>query len=128
MKVLSIIGIVLFTLTFLMIFGLVPEDPDSAAILGLLSMLYAIPFSIIALVVSSRRKKQPVNVHEQLLQLGELKEKNIISEYEFDQKKEKLLSKIKYLRKQLHTKIMEAHLRYSYRERPPLLIISPLIK
>ncbi|PWW40752.1 MULTISPECIES: SHOCT domain-containing protein [Paenibacillus] len=95
MKVLSIIGIVLFTLTFLMIFGLVPEDSDSAAILGLLSMLYAIPFSIIALVVSSRRKKQPVNVHEQLLQLGELKDKNIISEYEFDQKKEKLLSKIK---------------------------------
>ncbi|WP_339850391.1 SHOCT domain-containing protein [Paenibacillus sp. FSL W7-1088] len=95
MKVLSIIGIVLFTLTFLMIFGLGPEDPDSAAILGLLSMLYAIPFSIIALVVSSRRKKQPINVHEQLLQLGELKEKNIISEYEFDQKKEKLLSKIK---------------------------------
>ncbi|WP_413376520.1 SHOCT domain-containing protein [Paenibacillus taichungensis] len=95
MKVLSIIGIVLFTLTFLLIFGLGPEDPDSAAILGLLSMLYAIPFSIIALVVSSRRKKQPVNVHEQLLQLGELKEKNIISEYEFDQKKEKLLSKIK---------------------------------
>jgi hypothetical protein len=78
-----------------MIFGLVPEDSDSAAILGLLSMLYAIPFSIIALVASSRRKKQPVNVHEQLLQLGELKEKNIISEYEFDQKKEKLLSKIK---------------------------------
>lgn len=75
MKVLSIIGIVLFTLTFLMIFGLGPEDPDSAAILGLLSMLYAIPFSIIALVVSSRRKKQPINVHEQLLQLGELKEK-----------------------------------------------------
>ncbi|QLG41992.1 SHOCT domain-containing protein [Paenibacillus sp. E222] len=95
MKVLSIIGILLFTLTFLMIFGLGPEDPDSAAILGLLSMLYAIPFSIIALVVSSRRKKQPINVHEQLLQLGELKEKNIISEYEFDQKKEKLLFKIK---------------------------------
>ncbi|MFB8372891.1 SHOCT domain-containing protein [Paenibacillus taichungensis] len=36
-----------------------------------------------------------MNVHEQLLQLGQLKEKNIISEYEFDQKKEKLLSKIK---------------------------------
>ncbi|SDL81338.1 hypothetical protein SAMN05428961_10719 [Paenibacillus sp. OK060] len=95
MKALSIIGIVLFTLTFLMIFGLVPEDPDSAAILGLLSMLYAIPFSIIALVVSSRRKKQPVNVHEQLLQLGELREKNIITEFEFEQKKEKLFSKIK---------------------------------
>lgn len=31
----------------------------------------------------------------QLLQLGDLKDKNIISEYEFDQKKEKLLAKIR---------------------------------
>ncbi|SLK13039.1 MULTISPECIES: SHOCT domain-containing protein [unclassified Paenibacillus] len=95
MKALSIIGIVLFTLTFFMIFGLGPEDPDSAAILGLLSMLYAIPFSIVVLVRANKLKKPRVNVHEQLLQLGELREKNIITEFEFEQKKEKLFSKIK---------------------------------
>ncbi|HBU84332.1 MULTISPECIES: SHOCT domain-containing protein [Paenibacillus] len=95
MKALSIIGIVLFTLTFFMIFGLGPEDPDGAAIFGLFSMLYAIPFSIVVLVRANKLKKPRVNVHEQLLQLGELREKNIITEFEFEQKKEKLFSKIK---------------------------------
>lgn len=60
-----------------------------------MAVQYGLLFSILALIISSKRKRAPVNVHEQLLQLGELKEKNIISEYEFDQKKEKLLFKIK---------------------------------
>ena len=95
MKVLSTIGVVLFTLTLFMILGLGPEDPDNAAFLALLTMLYAIPFSIVVLVRANKLKKPPVNVHEQLLQLGELKEKNIITDFEFDQKKQKLLSKYK---------------------------------
>jgi len=95
LKVLSTIGIVLFTLTFFAIFSLGPIDPDGAAIFGLLTMLYAIPFSIVVLVRANKLKKPPVNVHEQLLQLGELKEKNIITDFEFDQKKQKLLSKYK---------------------------------
>ncbi|MBE7680737.1 SHOCT domain-containing protein [Paenibacillus sp. P13VS] len=95
MKALSIIGIVLFTLMFFAIFSLGPEDPDNAAFLALLTMLYAIPFSIVVLVRANKLKKPPVNVHEQLLQLGELKEKNIITDFEFDQKKHKLLSKYK---------------------------------
>ena len=46
--------------------------------MGILGGLYGLLFSILALIISSKRKKTPVNVHEQLLQLGELKEKNII--------------------------------------------------
>lgn len=58
-------------------------------------MFFAIPYSIFVLVKVNKLKKPVVNVHEQLLQLGDLKDKNIISEYEFDQKKEKLLAKIR---------------------------------
>jgi len=71
------------------------ESSGAAAGMGIMAVQYGLLFSILALIISSKRKRAPVNVHEQLLQLGELKEKNIISEYEFDQKKEKLLSKIK---------------------------------
>ncbi|MDT0121671.1 SHOCT domain-containing protein [Paenibacillus sp. RRE4] len=95
MKGLSIIAVILFTLTLLIIFSLAPVDPGAAAVMALVSMLFAIPYSIFVLVKANNLKKPVVNVHEQLLQLGELKDKNIISEYEFDQKKEKLLAKIR---------------------------------
>lgn len=58
-------------------------------------MFFAIPYSIFVLVKVNKLNKPVVSVHEQLLQLGDLKDKNIISEYEFDQKKEKLLAKIR---------------------------------
>ncbi|MFE6078229.1 SHOCT domain-containing protein [Paenibacillus sp. NPDC057886] len=97
MKALSIISLIWFVLNFLLIavffLDSSQESSDAAAGMGILGVLYGLLFSILALIISSKRKKAPVNVHEQLLQLGELKEKNIISEYEFDQKKEKLLSK-----------------------------------
>ncbi|QOS77658.1 SHOCT domain-containing protein [Paenibacillus sp. JNUCC31] len=99
MKALSIISLIWYILNFLLIAVFFlddsPESSDSAAGMGILAVLYALLFSILALIISGKRKKAPVNVHEQLLQLGELKEKNIISEYEFDQKKEKLLSRYK---------------------------------
>ncbi|NEU60362.1 SHOCT domain-containing protein [Paenibacillus sp. ALJ109b] len=99
MKALSIISLIWFVLNSLLIavffLDSSQESSDAAAGMGILGVLYGLFFSILALIISSKRKKAPVNVHEQLLQLGELKEKNIISEYEFDQKKEKLLSKIK---------------------------------
>lgn len=95
MKGLSIVAIVLFTMTLLIIFSLGPVDPGAAAVMALLSMFFAIPYSIFVLVKANKLKKPVINVHEQLLQLGDLREKNIISEYEFDQKKEKLLAKIR---------------------------------
>ncbi|WP_339169156.1 SHOCT domain-containing protein [Paenibacillus sp. FSL R5-0341] len=98
MKALSIVSLIGFVLNFLFIVVFLDgsqEGAEVAAGLGLLGVLYGLLFSILALIISSKRKKAPVNVHEQLLQLGELKEKNIISEYEFDQKKEKLLYRYK---------------------------------
>ncbi|MFX3647861.1 MAG: SHOCT domain-containing protein [Paenibacillus sp.] len=98
MKALSIVSLIGFVLNFLLMVVFLDGSQDGAEVaagLGLLGVLYGLLFSILALVISSKRKKAPVNVHEQLLQLGELKEKNIISEYEFDQKKEKLLSRYK---------------------------------
>lgn len=98
MKALSIVSLTGFLLNFLLIVFFLDGSQDGAEVaagLGLLGVLYGLLFSILALVISSKRKQPPVDVHEQLLQLGELKEKNIISEYEFDQKKEKLLSRYK---------------------------------
>ncbi|WP_366289668.1 SHOCT domain-containing protein [Paenibacillus sp. AN1007] len=95
MKALSIIAVLIFSLTLLFIFILGPIDEGAAAFIALVSMLFAIPYSIFVLVMVNKLKKPVVNVHEQLLQLGELRDKNIISEYEFDQKKEKLLAKIR---------------------------------
>ncbi|MGO4730521.1 SHOCT domain-containing protein [Paenibacillus sp. 2KB_22] len=98
MKALSIFSLIWFVLNFLLITVFLDgsqESAEAAAGLGLLGVLYGLLFSILALIISGKGKKTPVNVHEQLLQLGELKEKNIISEYEFDQKKERLLSKYK---------------------------------
>ncbi|WP_405131698.1 SHOCT domain-containing protein [Paenibacillus sp. FSL H8-0317] len=92
MKALSIISLIWYVLNFFFLVAFL-ESSEAAAGMGILAVLYGLLFSILALIISSKRKKTPVNVHEQLLQLGELKEKNIISEYEFDQKKEKLLSR-----------------------------------
>ncbi|WP_145328709.1 SHOCT domain-containing protein [Paenibacillus xylanexedens] len=95
MKGLSIIAVILFTLTLLFIFVVGPTNEGAAVGIALLSMFFAIPYSIFVLVKVNKLNKPVVNVHEQLLQLGDLKDKNIISEYEFDQKKEKLLAKIR---------------------------------
>ncbi|WP_433583282.1 SHOCT domain-containing protein [Paenibacillus amylolyticus] len=94
MKALSIVSLIWYVLNFFFLVAFL-ESSEAAAGMGILAVLYGLFFSIVAVIISSKRKKTPVNVHEQLLQLGELKEKNIISEYEFDQKKEKLLSRYK---------------------------------
>lgn len=95
MKALSIMAVVVFTLTLFFIFALGTVDEAAALGWAVLSMFFAIPYSIFVLVKVNKLKKPMVNVHKQLLQLGELKEKNIITDFEFDQKKEKLLAKIK---------------------------------
>jgi hypothetical protein len=92
MKVMSIIGIVWFSLSLLFIVSLIESDPNAAAGWGILGLLYAIAFAIVALVKSLSKAKPIVNVHDQLLRLNELKEKNIISEEDFIKKKEVLLS------------------------------------
>jgi fumarate reductase subunit C len=93
MKVMSIIGIVWFSISLLFIISFIESDPNAAAGWGILGMLYAIAFAIVALVKSLSKAKPNVNVHDQLLKLNELKEKNIISEEDFAKKKDIVLSK-----------------------------------
>lgn len=78
MKALSIVSLIGFVLNFLLMVVFLDGSQDGAEVaagLGLMGVLYGLFFSIVAVIISSKRKKAPVNVHEQLLQLGELKEK-----------------------------------------------------
>lgn len=85
----SIIGIAWFSLSLLCIFAFYETDLEASAGWGLLGMLYAIPLSIVGLINSN--KKQNNNSYYELLKLNELKEKGIISENEFNSKKNDLL-------------------------------------
>ncbi|MBM3453500.1 MAG: SHOCT domain-containing protein [Bacteroidetes bacterium] len=89
MKIMSIIGIVWFSLSLLFILALFESDLEAAAGWGMLGMLYAIPLSIVGLINSNNEKKS--NSYNELIKLSELKEKGIISEDEFKSKKNDLL-------------------------------------
>ena len=89
MNIMSIIGIAWFSLSLLCIFAFYETDLEASAGWGLLGMLYAIPLSIVGLINSN--KKQNNNSYYELLKLNELKEKGIISENEFNSKKNDLL-------------------------------------
>lgn len=93
MKVMSIIGIVWFAFCLILIIALAgSNNPEAAAGWGILGLLYGVPFSIVALVKSLGNKKPIINVHDQLLKLNELKEKNIITDEDFNKKKDVLLA------------------------------------
>lgn len=91
MKAMSIIGIVWFTLSLLGILGSYEIDLEESSAWGFLGMLYAIPFSIFCLVESNKRKSN--NSYLNLMNLSELKEKGILSDAEFNSKKNELLRK-----------------------------------
>ena len=92
MKVMSIIGIVWFTLSFLIIIALLGDnDNEAAAGWGILALMYALPYSITGVVLSSKNSNAQRNTNAELLQLAELKEKGILTEAEFQAKKAQLL-------------------------------------
>lgn len=91
MKVMSIIGIVWFSLSLICIAAFLGSDSESAAGWGVLGMLYAIPYSIVGLVKSSNASKKGTNITQELIKLAELKEKGILTEDEFQAKKIDLL-------------------------------------
>lgn len=95
MKALSIIGIVWSSLSLFCVLAFIDSDPDASSGWGLLGLIYALGFAITALVMSLKKEKTNVSIisaHEQLLKLNELREKNIISEDEFNKKKAELLT------------------------------------
>ncbi len=91
MKVMSIIGIVWFTLSMFFMLSLINEDMKVAAVWGFLGLLYAIPYSITMLVLSNKQSKLNVNTSDELIKLHDLKEKGILTENEFNLKKAQLL-------------------------------------
>lgn len=91
MKVMSIIGIVWFTLSMFFMLSLINEDMKVAAGWGFFGLLYAIPYSITMLVLSNKQSKLNVNTSDELIKLHDLKEKGILTEKEFNLKKAQLL-------------------------------------
>lgn len=91
MKIMSIIGIIWFSLSFLFILVFLNEDMEAAAGWGLLGMLYAIPYSIVGLVKSNKSSNKEMNVTQELIKLSELKEKGVLTDDEFQAKKIDLL-------------------------------------
>lgn len=88
----SIIGIVWFSLSLFCIVGFIETDLEAAAGWGVLGMLYAIPFAIVGLVKSGKSTSRSVNISQELLKLGELKEKGFLTEDEFQARKAELLN------------------------------------
>jgi hypothetical protein len=95
MKILSIIGIVWFSFLFVAILFSWDDpytDYDTLVSWGLYGILYAIPFSIITLIISLKKSKlSNKNLTVALQNLGELKSKGIITEEEFQQQKNYIL-------------------------------------
>jgi hypothetical protein len=92
MKVMSIIGLVWFSLCLLLsIFLFVSDDVQASAKYGMTGILFAIPLAIVGLVESSKKNKTEINVTQELLKLHELKEKGVLTEDEFQTRKTNLL-------------------------------------
>ena len=91
MKVMSIIGIVWFSLSLICVIGFSNNMNNEAVGWGMLGMLYAIPYSIVGLIQSNKKNKAEKSTTQQLIELAELKEKGILSEDEFQAKKNDLL-------------------------------------
>jgi len=88
MKIMSIIGIVWFSISLMFItLFLMTDELDASAGWGVLGLLYALPFAIVSLVKSSKKR----NITQELIDLRELKDKGILSEEEFQAKKNELL-------------------------------------
>jgi len=92
MRVMSIIGIVWFSLSLFCLFAFMDVDVDASLGWGLLGLLYALPYSITGLVLSLKTTNtNSSSSMNDLLKLNELKENGILSEKEFQEHKAKLI-------------------------------------
>ena len=91
MKVMSIIGIVWFSLSLICIVSFTNGMNDEAVGWGILGMLYAIPYAIVGLLKSNKKDKAEISAIQELVKLNELKEKGILTDDEFQAKKVDLL-------------------------------------
>ncbi len=99
MKTMSIIGIILFTIAVLWSIAIIYSAISYGFGIRLdkffifLVMLYAIPFSILVLVKSTKKRYHSTSdsIADELTKLSELKDKGVLTEEEFNTKKEQLL-------------------------------------
>jgi hypothetical protein len=92
MKVMSIIGIIWFSLCLIILIALAGDyNYKGVAGWGIFALLYAIPYSITGLVVANKNAKNAKNMTAELIQLANLKEKGILTEEEFQAKKQSLI-------------------------------------
>lgn len=93
MWVMSIIGVVWFSLSIIFIFAFMDTDIEAAIGWGMLGMVYAIPYSIVGIVTTKKKKGSGLDGTQELIKLNELKEKGILTDNEFQQKKHDILGK-----------------------------------
>ena len=91
MWVMSIIGVVWFSLSLIFIIAFMDTDIDAAIGWGMLGMIYAIPYSIVGIVTTKKKKGSDPNSTQELIKLNELKEKGILTDDEFRMKKQEIL-------------------------------------
>jgi len=91
MKVMSIIGIVFFSICFIFMlafWGDEPSNDEAAASIAFWGILYGIALSIVGTVSASKKvRTQKIDLANELNKLANLKEKGIITEEEFNQQK-----------------------------------------
>lgn len=93
-KVLSIIGIIFLGVSLFFIFVAIGvESYIGAAGWGLIAILFAMPYTIACLVISSKvtGKKTEIDITDNLLKLHSLKERGILSGEEFEMRKQIIL-------------------------------------
>ena len=97
LKVMSIIGIIFFSITLMFVFLLWDVDTFSGMAWGAFGLMYALPFSIVALVstnayLKKNSEKIPKSfaLVEHLAQLTSMKEKGNLTEDEFQMYKKSI--------------------------------------
>jgi hypothetical protein len=93
-KVMSIISIIFLGVSLFFLFVAIGvESYIGAAGWGLIAILFALPYTIACLVISSKvtGKRTEIDITDNLLKLHSLKEKGILSEEEFEMRKQYIL-------------------------------------
>jgi hypothetical protein len=93
-KVMSITGIIILGVSLFFLFTAIGmESYVGAAGFGIIAILFALPYTIACLVISSKvtGKKTETDIFDNLLKLHGLKEKGILSEEEFEMQKQNIL-------------------------------------
>ena len=93
-KVMSIIGIIILGVSLFFLFASIGmESYEGAAGFGIIAILFALPYTIACLVISSKvtSKKTEIDIYDNLLKVHSLKEKGILSEEEFEMQKQNIL-------------------------------------